>query len=160
MPFDLDMLGGDLPTAGAFIFEVDGVTIGVFREVKGLKVELETEEIKEGGQNTYIHQVPGRMKWDNIVFRRGLTNNDALFEWFEHSSGEGFASKRNKLIRRTGAIVAMNYSGGRLRAWELIDAFPVRWSGPEFGTNKLEPLEEELEIAHHGFRTRTISSAR
>jgi phage tail-like protein len=153
------MLGGDLPTATGFVFELDGVPIGVFREVKGLNVRLETAEFNEGGQNSFVHRVPGRMIWENIVFRRGLTNNDALFEWFEHTSGEGFATKQNKLVKRSGAIVAMNFTGRRLRAWELIDAFPVRWTGPDFSTQKLEPLEEELEIAHHGFRTRTMSGA-
>lgn len=156
LPADMEMLGGDLPTATGFAFEVDGVTIGVFREVSGLQVTLETEEILEGGQNSYVHQLPGRMTWDPIVFRRGLTNNDALFDWFKKSSGEGFAETGDKLERLTGAIVAMTYTGRRLRAWEIIDAFPVRWKGPDFGSEKHEALEEELEIVHHGFRARNL----
>jgi phage tail-like protein len=159
MPSSSDPLGGDLPTATAFLFEVDGVPIGMFREVRGLVVTVAVEPIAEGGQNGFVRQVPGRMSWPNVIFRRGLTNSDALFDWLNASSGEGFASKGNKLVRRTGAIVAMSYTGSRLRAWDLVDAFPVRWSGPEFATGKMEPLEEELEIAHHGFRARTISSA-
>lgn len=154
-PSDQLPLGGDLPTANAFLLEVDGVEIGVFREVHGLQVTVGVEEIREGGQNGFVRKVPGRMSWPNLVFRRGLTQSDALFEWLSRSSGEGFASKDNKLVRTTGAITALDSTGTRLRSWELADVFPVRWKGPEFETGRNEPLEEELEIAHHGFKART-----
>lgn len=154
-PSDQLPLGGDLPTANAFLLEVDGVEIGVFREVHGLQVTVGVEEIREGGQNGFVRKVPGRMSWPNLVFRRGLTQSDALFEWLSRSSGEGFASKDNKLVRTTGAITALDSTGARLRAWELVDVFPVRWKGPDFETGRNEPLEEELEIAHHGFKART-----
>jgi phage tail-like protein len=151
-------LGGDVPTADAFLFEVDGVEIGVFREVHGLQVSVGVEEIREGGQNGFVRKVPGRMSWPNVVFKRGLTQTDALFDWLSKSSGEGFASKGNKLVRTTGAITALDSQGSRLRAWEFTDVFPVRWKGPDFETGRNEPLEEELEIAHHGFRSKTQSA--
>lgn len=159
MPTDLTPLGGGLPTASAFLFEVDGVEIGVFREVHGLQVSIGVQEIREGGQNGFVRKVPGRMSWPNVVFKRGLTQSDALFDWLSKSSGEGFASKGNKLVRTTGAITALDSQGTRLRSWELTDVFPVRWTGPDFETGRNEPLEEELEIAHHGFKSKTQSAA-
>jgi len=155
MPSSQEPLGGDLPTANAFLFEVDGVEIGVFREVQGLAVTVGVEEIREGGQNGFVRKVPGRMMWPNLIFRRGLTQSDALFDWLSKSSGEGFASKHNKLVRTTGAVTALDSAGSRLRSWEISDVFPVRWKGPEFETGRNVPLEEELEVAHHGFKART-----
>ena len=155
LPKDLQPLGGDLPVATGFQFIVDNHPIGVFREVSGLQVRLKTEDIIEGGQNAFVHKVPGRMEWDPIIFKRGLTNGDKLFEWFYNCSGEGFASQGDKVKRSSGSIVALNMSGRWLRQWDLIDAFPVRWSGPSFGSDKHETLEEELEIIHHGFRAKT-----
>ncbi len=156
-PSDVTPLGNGMPTANAFLFEVDGVEIGVFREVRGLTVTVRVDEIREGGQNGFVRKVPGRMQWPNIVFKRGLTQSDALFDWLSKSSGEGFASKDNKLVRTTGAVTALDSSGSRLRAWELVDVFPVRWQGPDFETGRNAPLEEELEIAHHGFKAQTQS---
>ena len=150
-------LGGDLPTASRFLFELDGVEIGVFREVRGMHVTVAVSEIQEGGQNGFSHRVPGRMTWPNIVFRRGITESNALFDWFSKSSGEGFAANHDKLTRSTGAITAIDSMGGRLRAWELIDVFPVRWQGPDFSVDSTAPLEEELEVTHHGFRAKTLS---
>lgn len=149
------MLGGDLPTASRFLFELDGVEIGIFREIHGLQVTVGVEEFREGGQNGFSHRVPGRMTWPNVVFKRGLTQSNALFDWLNKSSGEGFAAASNKLTRSTGAITAVGGDGTRLRAWELIDVFPVRWKGPDFAVESRDALEEELEITHHGFRAKT-----
>lgn len=150
-----EMLGGDLPIANRFLFELDGVEIGVFKELHGLQVTVAVEEFAEGGQNGFSHRVPGRMTWPHITFRRGLTSGNALFEWLQKSSGEGFAGAGNKLERSTGAVTAIDHIGNRLRAWELIDVFPIRWKGPDFSVQSMDPLEEELEVAHHGFRAVT-----
>jgi phage tail-like protein len=150
-------LGGDLPVADRFLFELDGVEIGVFREVIGLQVTVGLEEFREGGQNGFVHKLPGRMTWPHLVFRRGITESNALFEWFQKTAGEGFTSNSNKLTRSTGAVTAVDAIGGRLRAWEFIDVFPVRWKGPEFSVGSSEMLEEELEVAHHGFRAKTLA---
>lgn len=155
MPTEIAPLGGDVPTADRFLFEVDGVEIGVFSEISGLQVSIPVEEIREGGQNAFVRKLPGRMSWPNLVFRRGLTQSDALFEWMMRSSGESFAGNGNKLTRSTGAVTALSSSGERLRSWEFQDVFAVRWSGPEFKVGPSIPLEEELEVAHHGFRVDT-----
>lgn len=154
-PSSLEPLGGDPPTANYFLFEVDGVEIGVFREIHGLSVDVGVEEIREGGQNGFVRKVPGRMVWPNLVFRRGVTKSDALFTWLNKSSGEGFAGNQNKVARTTGAVTALDVDGTRLRSWELKDVFPVRWKGPDFETGRSAPLEEELEVAHHGFTSDT-----
>ncbi|WP_372728292.1 phage tail protein [Nocardioides sp.] len=150
-------LGGDLPIANRFLFELDGVEIGIFREVQGLSVTVAVEEFAEGGQNSYAHRVPGRMSWPHLVFRRGMTQSNALFDWLSKSSGEGFAGNSNALTKSTGAVTAIDSVGTRLRSWEFIDVFPVRWKGPEFAVESTDPLEEELEVAHHGFRAKTQS---
>ncbi|SOD70937.1 phage tail-like protein [Jatrophihabitans sp. GAS493] len=151
----IDPLGGEPPTASRFLFEVDGVEIGVFREVTGLQVTVAVQEFTEGGQNGYVHKLPGRMSWPHLVFRRGVTASDALFNWLEKSSGEGFAGNQSKLVKATGAVTAIDASGARLRAWNFADVFPVRWKGPDFESGSNAPLEEELEVAHHGFTSQT-----
>jgi len=141
------------PFTGHFVFEVDGVRIGRFTEVSGLSVEIEQKDvIEEGGQNEYIHKLPGRMKWPNLTLKRGVTVDDNLFEWFKNSSGEGFESKRARLERKLAALAMLNSEGEILRAWVFYDAFPVKWTGPKFASASSEVAVEELEIAHHGFR--------
>lgn len=148
-------LGGDPALGSRFLFEVDGVEIGLFASVVGLEVSSRFVEVVEGGQNGFVHRLPGRLEWPTITFTRGLTDADALFDWMNKTAGEGFAEGGNKLVRSTGAITAIAGNGTRLRAWSLEGVYPVRWSGPQFHTGSDDPLTEELEIAHHGFRSST-----
>jgi phage tail-like protein len=152
---DTEPLGGDLPTGGLFIFEVDGVEIGTFREVRGLELTVDVELYTEGGQNQYVHKLPGTLHWPNLVFSRGMVESDALFTWVSNSAGEGFAANGNKVTRSTGAVTAVNHVGERLRAWEFDQVFAVRWTGPEFHADSTAQLVEELEVAHNGFRAKT-----
>jgi len=144
-------LGGDLQIASRFLLEVDGIEIGVFQEVSGLELNVEVVEIVEGGENQFVHKKPGRITWPNIVFKRGITDDDALFEWVQKSSGDGFAEEGNIHSTTTGAVTVIGSDGSRLRKWNLVDVWPVKWSGPTFNIQNEEVLSETLELAHHGF---------
>jgi phage tail-like protein len=148
-------LKGEQPNAANFLFEVDGVQIGVFSQVSGLEVRVDVTTYPEGGENGFTHNLPGRMSWPNIVLRRGITDSDALFSWVNKTAGGGFASNNNSLTRSTGAITVIGTDGTRLRAWELQGVFAVRWRGPNFDVGSGDALYEELELAHHGFTSKT-----
>lgn len=151
-------LAGEYTSENSFLFEVDGVTIGTFAEVEGLEVHVEVATYAEGGQNGYVHQLPGRMTWPNIILRRGVTDSDALFEWVNRTAGPKYEANSNKLTRSTGAITAIGSNGSRLRSWELQGVFAVRWSGPSFNVAGAGSLSEEIELAHHGFKSKTFKS--
>lgn len=155
MAADLEALGGEPTTSGRFLFEVDGVEIGTFREVRGLELTVDVELYTEGGQNQYVHKLPGTLHWPNLVFSRGMVESDALFTWVANSAGENFAAKGNKVTRSTGAVTAISFEGERLRAWEFDQVFAVRWTGPAFHVDSKEQLVEQLEVAHNGFRAKT-----
>ncbi len=157
MPDASSLLGSlSSPAIGSrFLFEVDGIEIGLFSGVSGLSVSAQTEDLVEGGQNGYALKLPGRLEWPNIIFTRGLTQADALFDWMRKTAGEDFAAAGNKLKRSTGAITAMSDTGTRLRSWSLDGVFPVRWKGPDFDGSNDSLLSEELEIAHQGFTSST-----
>lgn len=142
----------DAPFTGQFIFHVGGVDIGAFMEVSGLSVEVEVEELEEGGQNHFVHKLPGRMSWPPLVLKRGIADSDGLFDWFSETSGDGFAGHGNRLDRREGEVVLVDAAGVELRRWQFVEAFPVRWTGPSFAADSSEVAVEELEIVHHGFR--------
>ena len=147
---------GQRTHTASFLVEVDGLEIGWFNEVSGLQVDVEVEDVQEGGENGYTHKLPGRMSWPNIVLKRGVTQNDTLLAWLNKSSGEGFASAGNKLTRSSAAITLIAADGTRLRAWNFDGAFPVKWTGPKFAVESPSAAVEELEIAHHGFRAKNL----
>ena len=36
----------------------------------------------------------------------------------------------------------------------FVDAMPIRWAGPTFSSDASDAAVEEVEIAHHGFRSK------
>jgi phage tail-like protein len=147
---------GEMPSEASFLFEVDGVQIGLFAQVSGLELQVDVVTYREGGVNGFAHKLPGTTTWPHIVLKRGVTNSDALFDWATKTSGAGFSANGNKLVRNTGAITSLGSDGSRLRSWNLQDVFAVRWTGPRFDSASGVALSEELELAHHGFTSKTF----
>jgi phage tail-like protein len=152
----------DSVTTATFLVEIDGEPVGRFTKAEGLEVEVEVVKYEEGGENGFEHKFPGRMSWPNLKLTRGITETDNLLAWLTYSSGDNFGSdkypdnstkKKNVLNRSTMAVVLVSATGERLRAWNFEGAFPVRWSGPSFASSADDLAEEELEIAHHGFKS-------
>ncbi len=158
---------GNIVAAQSFELQIDysgtrnWTWMGSFHEVSGLAVSAGTETIKEGGQNQYEHQRPGRMTWPNITLKRGIVENDGLFNWFSLTSGEGY--EQNASTAEPGQsvpwfpvqIALVTKRGDELRNWVLDRAFPVKWSGPSLAVSSKDIATEELEIAHHGFKPST-----
>jgi phage tail-like protein len=143
----------DPPFVGKFRLTVGSLEIGAFTEVSGLSVQLDVEELAEGGQNAYTHKFLGRMKWPNIVFKRGLTDTDVLFTWLLQHSGEGLTGKLNKVgAGEDGSITVLHANGKPARIWNLMGVRPVKWSGPRLAASSRDLAIEELEVCHRGFR--------
>lgn len=155
----LGTLNGRIPSTGNFLFEVDGAAIGLFGEISGLEVHVDTATYAEGGENGFVHRFPGRLTWPNLVLRRGITNADTLFSWLQKTAGPGFEANTHKLTRSTAAVTLIGTDGTRLRSWNIQGAFAVRWSGPHLAVGDSGgSAVEELEIAHHGFTSKTFST--
>ena len=145
----------DSATLATFIVEIDGVEIGRFTEITGLQLDIDVMEYEEGGEHGFVHKLPGRLKWQNLVLKRGVTNDDNLLKWLQDSAGDGFLKRKGKVTRTSAAITLVGANGKRLRSWIVDEAMPVRWTGPNFASSATSELpEEELEIAHHGFRSK------
>lgn len=141
----------DPPFVGKFTFEIGKTIIGSFTEVSGLSVQLDVEELAEGGQNAFTHKLLGRMKWPNIVLKRGLTDTDALFQWVMQCSGAGLTLEKNKVKPLDGKISVLDAKGQRVRTWTILKAKPVKWTGPRLAASSRDLAIEELEVCHSGF---------
>lgn len=133
------------PVAARF-FRVDvGETIGYFIECTGLEMEYEIFEFQEGGVNDFVHKLRGRMKFPNLVLKRGVTHEESFFKWF--------LDCREKTARRDLSITLLGPDLQAVRTWSFAGAFPVKWSGPAFKANASEAATETIEIAHQGLKS-------
>lgn len=115
--------------------------IAGFSEVSGLTLEVETEEYQEGGVNSHTHRLPSRVTQSTVTLRRGLGDSTFLHAW-THPSEYG------KFVRLPITILMYDHAGVPTWGWELTDAFPVRWTGPELQADGNSVAMESLELAH------------
>ncbi len=116
---------------------------GVFTEVSGLQVEMDVMEYQEGGNNGFVHRLPGFTKVSNITLKRGMTQSNEFFKWCASIAG-------GKFTRRNVSIVMYDTAGEELMHWDFQNAYPVKWIGPQFKASEATAAIETLELAHEG----------
>lgn len=121
-----------------------GLTVAAgFQECSGLEGTLDMHEQVVGGCNDGAFRFPTRLKWPNVVLKRGITDNTILWTWFE-----GFA--QGKVSRRDGVIVLQNEQHEPQVVWGFKRGLPVKYSGPALNAQQSAVAIESVEIAHEG----------
>ena len=117
-----------------------------FQEVSGLSSEVGIEEIEEGGENRYTHRLPTRVKYSNLVLKRGLLTDSNLIKWckkaIENLDFET-TTVNITLLDEAHKAVGDTYS--------FVKAYPVKWSISDFKAQENSIVVETLELAHSYF---------
>jgi phage tail-like protein len=126
-----------------FLVELeDGGFLGWFRSCSGLQAEYETYPYGEGGLNTFVHQLKGRMKYSNLVLSQGLVSGQGLLGWFNQS--------KERSERGTITLKLLNSELNVEQTWAFAAAWGVRYTGPDLEVEREGMAVESLEIAHEG----------
>ncbi len=131
-----------------FLVEINGTeedwSLGEWNKVEGIAVERDVHEQREGGQNDFVHRLPGRAKYQNVKLSRPITQATAdVAAW---------VSRVRTIDRATTAtITVLDSEGEEVTAWTLQAVFPARWTGPTLESGANQVAIEVLELAHHGF---------
>ena len=133
--------------SGRFAVEMDSVIVANFQECTGLSVEVQVLEYPEGGNNEYVHRLPGAMKYPNITLKRGLTDNPQFLQWRPTIADGKIVVKRKNL-----SIKVFNHAGETIKQWDVTEAYPVKWSGPDLRAGSMDFVLETVELAHKGWR--------
>lgn len=132
------------PVAGLrFGVEIEGIVVGWFIECSGLSIEREVHPYKEGGLGAYVHQLPGRVKSADITLKRGIADR-ALWQWFRKGLYD------LKVERHNVSIILYGADRTEADRWDLTDAFPLKWSGPDLKTDSNPVAVETLTIGQGG----------
>jgi phage tail-like protein len=128
-----------------FYVEIGGVNQAVFSEASGLSVEMVLDDVEEGGHNEFVHRLPGRCRVGNLVLKRGLTKSNDFLKWsLDIAAGT--------VERKNVSVVLYQTDGTEEMRWELLEAFPVKWSGPQFRADDNAAAIETVEFTHRGLK--------
>ena len=139
-------------TAGA-----ETLTDGGFQECSGLEVEMDIQELQEGGRNDGVVRLVGRGKYQNIVLKRGMFYTESgpvreeLWSWIQD-----IVSGANPRRRYDGRVEVLDRSGGDdgrvLATWSFTRGLPLKVVGPRLDASGGALAVEELHIAHEGLQ--------
>lgn len=126
-----------------FLVEFDGITRAGFKECTGLESSQEIIEYREGGGALAVSKLPGLARYSNIILRWGMTNDKDFWNWRKKAQ-DGTVERKN------GSIILLDDTGAEKGRWDLVEAWPNKWTGPYFDATGNDVAIETLEITHEG----------
>jgi phage tail-like protein len=125
-----------------FLVEIEGLIEAGFSEVSGLQSRIETEAYREGGVNDFVHQLPTGAQYTNLTLKKGVVDYN-LLQWHRKAVN-------GDIQRKNLRLVILDEKGVEAQAWEVRDAFPVQWQGPELRADQDSVAVEAVELSHQG----------
>lgn len=114
---------------------IQGVTEGHFTECIGLGVKVEAIKYREGGNNQVVRRIPGRVEYDDVTLRYGLTDSRDLWDWL-------MTAVNGEVERKNVSVAMLGPEGSEeVLRWDLINAWPSEWRGAP-----LDALSHEMAI--------------
>jgi phage tail-like protein len=127
-----------------FNFSVDiGASVGEigFAEAEIPAAEIDVIEYREGADRTNaVRKLPGRVRYGNVVLRRGIDGGLSLWEWFKDV-------RDGNLVRRDVTITLLDEKREPVQRWLIHDAWPTKYDPSDLNAKGNEVAVELLELA-------------
>lgn len=116
-----------------------------FQTVSGLSVEYDVEEYKEGGENRFVHKLPVRTKYADLVLKRGMLTDSEVIKWFLNAF-------RDRVFEpKEVSVILMNEKSEPLRTWNVSHAVPRKWVVSDLNANENSVVIETMELSYRYF---------
>jgi phage tail-like protein len=128
-----------------FAIELQGQVTGYFTECSGLGSESDVidHKVVDGQGREFIQKIPGRMKWQDITLKRGITSAMDIWAWRKLVE-DGKVQE----ARKNGSIVMFDQQLTEVARWNFERAWPTKVTGPQLQSDSNAYGVEELTITH------------
>jgi phage tail-like protein len=116
-----------------------------FTEVSGLSVEMDSEEVPEGGQNRFVQKYPLRSKYPELILKRGLLSNSEVWQWVSRCIDDYIIEPKSV------DISLLNESHEPLMTWHVVGAYPTRWAVSDLNASNNAVAVESLQLFYQYF---------
>lgn len=124
-----------------------------FQEVSGLTATVEMEPLKEGGENRFVHQLPVRTSYSELILKRGKTLGSGALHWFKNAI-ENYEFKPANIM-----ISLLNEDHLPLYNWYVINAIPKKLDISGFNAERSEVVIETMTLNYQYFKYYDPASA-
>lgn len=147
------------PVGYLFLLEFNNITDNIdasFQEVSGISTELGFEEIGEGGENRFKHQLPLPAKHSNLVLKRGVVlNGSTLSNWCKETLESDFSMT---IETKHISVSLVNQEKQKIITWFFVDAWPVKWNISTLNSMENNIATETLEFTYKYFTRKFINT--
>jgi phage tail-like protein len=130
---------------------MDNDTEQRFQDVSGLSFDIETEPLREGGENRFEYKLPKRTKYPNLVLKRGLRTNKVLVDWINSAMNTFFTVVVYDFKPADIMVTLLDESDQPVAVWNVYQAYPVKWSVSDFKSTENTVVIESVELAYQYF---------
>jgi phage tail-like protein len=117
-----------------------------FQEVSGLTVTTQFQAWPEGGENRFVHQLPTRLQFGELVLKRGKFLGSGILHWVRQAV-EHFAFKPTNLM-----ISLLNEDHIPLYNWYVVNAIPKQLQIAGINAMNNEIVVETLTLNYQYFK--------
>lgn len=129
-----------------FVVVVDNITYGAFSECVLPSLSVKTEDVREGGQNTFTHKLPVSVDVGTFRLKRGITRDLYFLHWYMQVMAGDIADATRQVT-----IVTHDSRSIPIATYTFVNAYPIKWTGPALKAGDSAIAVEEIEFVHHGF---------
>ena len=124
-----------------------------FQEVTGLTTDVNLETYNEGGENRFVHRLPGRTKYADLVLKRGMTLVSGVAAWCLDAI-ENFNYQPTNLL-----ISLLNEQHLPVSSWYVVNAIPIKYDISGLHAEQSKIVIESITLRYEYYRTLNLSAA-
>ncbi|MCA9988372.1 MAG: phage tail protein [Anaerolineales bacterium] len=126
-----------------FIVEINGKAVGAFTECTMPSLEWDILDVEEGGQNRFVHSLPGRRKKATLTLKSGIALAPDMLRWYK----DALTEKWQPAPTRSVTIKLMDEYGTQVMLMGIERCVPVKWTGPALKPDENVIAIQTLELA-------------
>lgn len=111
-----------------------------FQSVSGMASTIETQAVREGGENLFVHQLPNRVTYENLSLKRGMVIGSMLNAEFNQAM--------STLTFQPGNVLVMLLNGEDvpIAGWLFQKTYPINWSVSDLDATENAIVIDTMEL--------------
>ena len=133
-----------------FTVSVPGIPKAKFRDMSELSAEVAKSEIFHGG-SPIPFKAPARVTMADVTLSRGAIADGSLFAWYADTVTGLATGSLPEAYKRIVNIFERDRNGRVLNVWNLINAWPTKYSPGEYNNESDDFLIESVVLTFDYF---------
>ena len=126
-----------------FRVEIDGIQQAGFSDASGFDATVDPIDYREGTDPTHVRKLTGLTKFGNVTLKWGVTDSMLLHNWHRQIVN-------GDIQRKNIAIIVVDEAGADKARWEVVEAWPSKYTPTTLNAKGNDVSIETLEICNEG----------